>query len=201
MSTLDQDASARPYHHGDLKAALLAAAAQLLAEGGLTAISLREVARRAGVSHNAPYRHFPDRDSLLAALAAQAFHELADWTRKDGTQGLAALGQGYVGFALAQPGRFALMFSSGLDKARYPELQQAATALYQLLGQAVRAAAPARDPQVATLAAWSLVHGLAQLLLDRQLSETMRGGLSTTELSERVTRMFTDSLQQPVGRA
>jgi AcrR family transcriptional regulator len=194
VSTPDQDVPARPYHHGDLKTALLAAAAQLLAEGGLAAISLREVARRAGVSHNAPYRHFPDRDSLLAALAAQAFHELADWTRKSGSQGLAALGQRYVEFALAQPGRFALMFSAGLDKARYPELQQAATELYELLGQAVGAAAPTRDPLVATLAAWSLVHGLAQLLLDRQLSEAMRGGLSAAELSQRVTRLFAESL-------
>jgi len=194
VSTRDQDAPARPYHHGDLRAALLAAAAQLLAEGGLAAISLREVARRAGVSHNAPYRHFPDRDSLLAALAAQAFHDLADWTRASGAEGLAALGQRYVEFALAHPGRFALMFSAALDKARYSELQLAATELYELLGQAVRAAAPARDPVVATLAAWSLVHGLAQLLLDQQLSEAMCGDLSATELSQRVTRLFAESL-------
>ncbi|MCY1551728.1 hypothetical protein D9M68_880760 [compost metagenome] len=110
---------------------------------------------------------------------------------------MAALGQCYVRFALEQPGRFALMFSAGLDKARYPELQQAAAALYELLGHAVRDTAPARDPQVATLAAWSLVHGLAHLLLDWQLNEAMRGGLSATELSERVTRMFAEGLSQP----
>lgn len=188
-----EDASPRSYHHGDLKAALLAAAATLLGEAGPAAISLREVARRAGVSHNAPYRHFPDRDSLLAALAAEGFRALAQDMEESGGE-LAALGQCYVRFALEQPGRFALMFSASLDKARHPELQDAAAALYQRLARAVQAAAPSRDPQVATLAAWSLVHGLAQLLLDRQLSEAAQAGLSARELSERVTRLFTEGL-------
>ncbi|MDX1368605.1 TetR/AcrR family transcriptional regulator [Pseudomonas sp.] len=191
MSTCKQS---QPYHHGELKPALLAAAAQLLDEGGVALISLREVARRAGVSHNAPYRHFADRDSLLAALAEDGFRELG--RRMDAeTGGLAALGQCYVYFALEQPGRFALMFGAGLDKARYPQLQQAALALYQRLALAVHETAPAREPEVATLAAWSLVHGLAQLLLDRQLSEAVQGGLSAAELSERVTRMFANGLQ------
>lgn len=191
MSTFKQS---QPYHHGELKPALLAAAAQLLGEGGAALISLREVARRAGVSHNAPYRHFADRDSLLAALAEDGFHEL-DRRMDAEIGGLAALGQCYVRFALEQPGRFALMFGAGLDKTRYPQLQQAALALYRRLAQAVHETAPAREPEVATLAAWSLVHGLAQLLLDRQLSETVQGGLSAAELSERVTRMFADGLQ------
>jgi AcrR family transcriptional regulator len=108
---------------------------------------------------------------------------------------LAALGQCYVRFALEQPGRFALMFGAGLDRPRYPQLQQAALALYRRLARAVHETAPAREPEVATLAAWSLVHGLAQLLLDRQLSEAVQGGLSAAELSERVTRMFVDGLQ------
>lgn len=191
MSTCKQS---QPYHHGELKPALLAAAAQLLDEGGAALISLREVARRAGVSHNAPYRHFADRDSLLAALAEDGFREL-DRRMDAETGGLAALGQCYVRFALEQPGRFALMFGAGLDKTRYPQLQQAALALYRRLARAVHETAPAREPEVATLAAWSLVHGLAQLLLDRQLSEAVQGGLSAAELSERVTRMFANGLQ------
>lgn len=193
MWSVSTPEESRPYHHGDLRATLLAAAAELLAAGGVAAISLREVARRAGVSHNAPYRHFPDRDSLLAALAEEGFRELARDMHESGG-GLAALGQCYVRFALARPGCFALMFSPALDKARHPGLQQAATALYQLLAQSAQAAAPGRDPQVATLAAWSLVHGLAQLLQDQQLSETLRAGLSTAELSERVTRLFVEGL-------
>jgi AcrR family transcriptional regulator len=164
MLSVSTSRQSQPYHHGELKPALLAAAAQLLDEGGAALISLREVARRAGVSHNAPYRHFADRDSLLAALAEDGFRELG--RRMDAEAGgLAALGQCYVHFALEQPGR------------------------------AVHETAPAREPEVATLAAWSLVHGLAQLLLDRQLSEAVQGGLSAAELSERVTRMFVDGLQ------
>ncbi|NQD91657.1 TetR/AcrR family transcriptional regulator [Pseudomonas sp. CrR25] len=190
MSTRKQS---QPYHHGELKPTLLAAAAELLDEGGAAAISLREVARRAGVSHNAPYRHFADRDSLLAALAEEGFVELA--ARMDQRAGaLAALGQCYVRYALEQPGRFALMFGAGLDKARHPALQQAALALYQRLALAVREAAPQREPQVTTLAAWSLVHGLAHLLQERQVSETMGAGLSVEELGERVTRLFVDGL-------
>lgn len=193
MLSVSTRKQAQPYHHGDLRPTLLAAADELLAAGAVATISLREVARRAGVSHNAPYRHFADRDSLLAALAEQGFAELG--RRMDGAAGgLAALGQCYVRFALEQPGRFTLMFGAGLDKTRHPGLQQAATALYQRLALAVRETAPGRDPQVATLAAWSLVHGLAQLLQERQLSEAMRAGLSVDELGERVTRLFVDGL-------
>jgi AcrR family transcriptional regulator len=195
MLSVSTSRQSQPYHHGELKPALLAAAAQLLDEGGAALISLREVARRAGVSHNAPYRHFADRDSLLAALAEDGFRELG--RRMDAEAGgLAALGQCYVHFALEQPGRFALMFGAGLDKTRYSQLQQAALALYRRLARAVHETAPAREPEVATLAAWSLVHGLAQLLLDRQLSEAVQGGLGAAELSERVTRMFADGLQR-----
>lgn len=193
MLSVSTSKQPQTYHHGDLRPALLAAAAELLAAGGAAAISLREVARRAGVSHNAPYRHFADRDSLLAALAEQGFVEL-DERMAGEAGGLAALGQCYVRFALEQPGRFALMFGATPDKARHPALQQAATALYQRLVQAVRETAPGRDPLVTTLAAWSLVHGLAQLLQDRQLGEEMGGGLSAAELGERVTRLFVDGL-------
>jgi AcrR family transcriptional regulator len=193
MLSVSTNKQPQTYHHGDLRPALLAAAAELLAEGGAATISLREVARRAGVSHNAPYRHFADRDGLLAALAEEGFGELA--RRMDGEGGgLAALGQCYVRFALEQPGHFALMFGAALDKARHPGLQQAATALHERLALAVRETAPGQDPQVATLAAWSLVHGLAQLLQERQLSEAMRAGLSAAELSERVTRLFVAGL-------
>ncbi len=193
MLSVSTSKRAQSYHHGDLRPALLAAAADLLADGGVTTISLREVARRAGVSHNAPYRHFADRDSLLAALAEEGFAELG--RRMDGAVGgLAALGQCYVHFALEQPGRFALMFASSLDKTRHSGLQQAATALYERLADAVGEAAPGRDRQVATLASWSLVHGLAQLLQEQQMSEAMRAGLGAAELSERVTRLFVEGL-------
>src|SRR2546423_10801996 len=95
------------YHHGDLPAALLRAAGRVLEQKGIGALSLRDAARRAGVSHNAPYRHFADREALLGALAAEGFALLAKRLR--GQRG-PELGMAYVRFALEHPQRFRLMF-------------------------------------------------------------------------------------------
>src|SRR5216117_2127251 len=111
------------YHHGNLRTALLRAAGERLEKQGITALSLREAARRAGVSHNAPYRHFADREALLAALAAEGFAMLAERLR--GQPGR-EMGEAYVRFALEQPQRFRLMFGGLLPIARYPELRSAA---------------------------------------------------------------------------
>ena len=191
MSTLHEG---RSYHHGDLRAALLRAAAELLAERGEAAISLREVARRAEVSHNAPYRHFADREALLAALATQGFAELLTRMQEAasallGQPRLAALGRCYVGYALEQRGLFRLMFASDLERSRYPQLQEAATQLHGQLEHAVKAL-DVDDVAVASLAAWSLVHGLAQLLLDGQVAQ----GESPEGLIERVTSRFAEGL-------
>lgn len=151
------------YHHGDLKPALLAAASEILASQGLAGLSLREVARRAGVSHNAPYRHFPDRDSLLAELAAQGFRRLgAAMAGKRGRE----MGEAYVRFALDNPSLFRLMFSGQLQSGTYPALRAAGRATYESLVTAFRGQPGVADADKAAAAAWSLVHGLAQLLLD-----------------------------------
>jgi AcrR family transcriptional regulator len=144
------------YHHGDLRNVLIQAAEQILEEQGLAALSVREAARRAGVSHNAPYRHFPDRDSLLAELAAEGFRQLAaELAAHSGRE----MGAAYVRFALAQPARFRLMFG-----AQRPAAQET----YATLVSAFRKDGAIADPQMAAAAAWSLVHGLAQLILDGQ---------------------------------
>jgi AcrR family transcriptional regulator len=142
-----------PYHHGDLKVALLQTAGEMLEKHGLSSIRLRELARRAGVSHNAPYRHFPDRESLLAALAAEGFellgHALEKRPRRE-------MGEAYVEFALQHPQRFRLMLSgvaSGGERRAYEGLLKS----FADLGD---------DAQYAAAAAWALVHGLSQLLLD-----------------------------------
>ncbi len=188
MSTCEKKPG-RGYHHGDLRCALLTAAGALLDEGGVAAVSLREVARRAGVSHNAPYRHFPDREALLAALAGEGFAELSRRMALLPSARLEALGQCYVGFALEQPGRFALMFGGVSDRQAYPLLQEAAERLYQQLGSSVQAAAPGQDTATASLAAWSLVHGLAQLLLGGQLP-----GRDPVGLAQAVTGLFVAGL-------
>jgi AcrR family transcriptional regulator len=141
------------YHHGDLKAVLLRTAGDMLEEQGVASLSLREVARRAGVSHNAPYRHFPDRDSLLAALALEGFELLGNALEHRPRR---EMGQAYVEFALRHPQRFRLMFGGvvpGHDRRAYESLQAA----FADLGDNARYAAAA---------AWALVHGLSHLLLE-----------------------------------
>ena len=169
----------RAYHHGALKAALLDAADALLDEGGAGAVSLREAARRAGVSATAPYRHFADKEALLAALATRGFEQFGaalDEAARDASDPLAAMGLAYVRFALARPGRFRLMFGPGIDRSQFPELQAAAARAFERLVAGVEAnPRPGREPdagrnaRTGAIAAWALVHGLAQLFLDGML--------------------------------
>lgn len=155
--------SVSTYHHGDLRTALLQAAGDLLEEQGVSALSLREAARRAGVSHNAPYRHFPDREALLAALATEGFRSLGESLKGRGGR---EMGEAYVRFALAHPNRFRLMFGGLVEGGKHPGLRSAASATYDALVAAFREQRDIADPEMAAAAAWSLVHGLAQLLLD-----------------------------------
>lgn len=149
------------YHHGDLRAVVLAAAGKIIEEEGLASLSVREAARRAGVSHNAPYRHFPDRDALLAALAAQGFSDLSKALENCSGR---EMGEAYVRFALEHPQRFRLMFGGQIPMDRYPELRGQARASFGRLQDAF--AGLGEDASFAAAAAWSLVHGLAQLILD-----------------------------------
>ena len=153
----------RTYHHGDLRSATLQAALELLEKQGPDAVSLREVARRAGVSHNAPYRHFPTREALLAALAEQGFRDFAGRMQGAGGPGM---GEAYVGFALERPQLFRLMFGGTLALGSDPALASASGAAYAGLVAAFRRRGDVADPELAAAAAWSMVHGLAQLILD-----------------------------------
>jgi AcrR family transcriptional regulator len=160
--------SERSYHHGDLPSALVAAGEALLDEGGDGAFSLREAARRAGVSPAAAYRHFPDKEALLARIALRGFAEFGEALRQaaaaapDGP--LDAMGIAYVDFALARPARFRLMFGplTARASARDAGLAAARNAAFEALS----ARAGSRP---ASLRAWGLVHGLAMLLLDGAL--------------------------------
>ncbi len=158
------------YHHGDLRRALLDAAATLLAEHGAEGVSLREAARRAGVSHNAPYRHFPTREALLAALAEEGFARLAALLESAAPAAketrLAAVGRAYLAFAAASPALFLLMFGPGLRKQAHPDLAAAARRAMD----ALRAAMPPDSARHHTIGAWALVHGLAHLIVDGQLA-------------------------------
>ena len=166
------------YHHGALRPALIAAARGLLDEGGPDAVGLREAARRVGVSATATYRHFKDKDALLAALATEGFREFgaALAAAESDPNPLSTMGAAYIDFALAKPGMFRLMFSPMLSARRDDEeLQAAARAAFATLARGVgaRGDAPA-GPQIpaAAIGAWSLVHGLSHLILDGVLPKS-----------------------------
>ena len=171
--------SARPYHHGNLKQALLEAAVELIAETGPRGFTLREAARRAGVSHNAPYRHFRDRNDLLAAVATDGFDRLTRAMARSSPKAsplnrLRRGGLAYVDFALRWPQHFAAMFDAPWNQPDYPECAAAAQRCFQTLLGFVRDCQaahqmPAGDPERLAYHAWSLVHGIAKLANAGQL--------------------------------
>jgi AcrR family transcriptional regulator len=168
------------YHHGDLKRALLEAGLEELEEKGLESLSLRAIAARVGVSHTAPKNHFDGLRGLLTAIAAEGFRRHAAAMRRDLRDDqtrrarLAAVGNGYVRFALEHPELFKLMFSSTLCKADDPDLQAAAWNSYEVLREAAhgldwdKADAPG-DPWRTEWMLWSMVHGYAMLLIEGQI--------------------------------
>lgn len=156
------------YHHGDLKAVILAEAATLVAERGADGLSLRELARAAGVSHAAPAHHFTDRRGLFTALAAEGWRLLAD-ALKDARPEFIDAALAYVRFALDHPGHYAVMFDRSLTDPDDAELTAAVAAAGTELAQGVGTlddSRAAQDPQAAALAAWSLVHGFSLLWLN-----------------------------------
>ena len=171
----------KPYHHGDLRNALVASGLEVLAEQGAEALNLREVARRAGVSHAAPYRHFADKTALIEAIAEDGFHQL--WAAiekvsskhaKDAPHKLLALGLGYVRFAIDHPDHFRVMFTSARDPHANPSLYAASKTGFGVLVETLRAGQVSGelakgDPVEQAKTLWATMHGLAVLLIDNQI--------------------------------
>lgn len=189
---------------GSLRDTLVDAAVALIARKGPQGFSLREVARRARVSEAAPYWHFADREALLAAVAERGFEEMAKgmmeiWSRAvEPAERFRALGIGYVRFALAHPSYLRVMFGSEVpDKAEHPTLAAAGDRTFTLLVLAIeecQAAGQVRDgdPRELAVAAWSIVHGLAALLVDGKLKDHA----ATTPAAERLAHTITDLLMK-----
>ena len=171
VATRGAKTQARPYHHGNLRASLLAAAEALLAERGAQGVTLRDVARAAGVSHAAPYHHFASLNDLLAAVAERGFVILGDAmaaavAAPNARERLLAVSEAYVACARAHPERFRLMFGPLLAcKDDHPGLKQAAERAFGCLLEAARAHDKQRGDRLA-LAGWSLAHGLSHLIID-----------------------------------
>jgi AcrR family transcriptional regulator len=169
--------SVKTYHHGDLRAALIAAAEAVIAERGVDRFSLREAARRAGVSAAAPAYHFGDTRGLLTAVAARTLGafadalEAADRSGGDRLERIRAQGAAYVRFALAERARFDLIWRYALIDRDDPDYAAAGRRAFDVLDRAVRGpdAAPSEPGELApapSIAAWSMVHGFARLALD-----------------------------------
>jgi AcrR family transcriptional regulator len=163
------------YHHGDLRAALVETAIGLIAERGVRGFSLAEASRRLGVSAAAPYRHFADRDELLAAVAVRSLQVFAAMVAEqtgdsqDPSQRLARMTRAYVRFAAEHRPLFDTLYSAGLDKTRYPELQRAWEPVDAFLGvveEICGGDVAAADALAAALEATA--HGHAMLLLDSE---------------------------------
>lgn len=199
----------RPYHHGDLRRTLLESSVELIRERGVEALSLREVARRAGVSPAAPYHHFATREELFAALARDGFRLLGQAMRRarEATTGgvterFQAIGEAYVRFALAHPAHYRLMFRPAwVDAAKLSEDDAAHDAFEELLlgvsdlleSDALAAHA---DRRGLVLVAWSLVHGAADLLLDGPFAAGLAElGAPAEAIPTLVTRAFSDLLR------
>ncbi len=164
---------ARPYHHGDLRRALIQAAVRVIEQDGLATLSLRDLARRVGVSHAAPVHHFGDKAGLLTAVAAEGFLTLAhdlEHTYAD-TGSFLEVGVAYVHFATRHRAYFEVMFRPELYHGDHPALDQARRRAREVLYGPVEElpGGVGGDPRQAGLAAWALVHGLATLLLSGNL--------------------------------
>jgi AcrR family transcriptional regulator len=200
-SRIDQ----KRYHHGDLRNTLIATALEMLLEEGAAALSLRGLAKRAGVSHNAPYQHFTDKEALMAAIAEQGFRILAghiDSSQEalggwDSQTRLIAAGQSYVRFAIEHPGHLQVMFGP-LASSQYPTLAQAAhAALERLIAIAAQGQASGEirvDASEAAMTIWMLVHGLSSTFIAQKLPDVIIQERTPLALAETYLRLACEGL-------
>lgn len=177
---------ARKYHHGDLKNALIQAGVEILSKEGIEGLSLRKVAQRAGVSHNAPYSHFPDKQSLIAAISTEGFKQLYDELdravssyQNDPKRQLQEGARAYVQFAMTHTDTFKIMFSGILEKEKeYPAFVEISLKTFQRVVNIVRACQAANvlgsgSPEIMAVTVWGQVHGIVSLALEGQVSHTI----------------------------
>ncbi|HVO96866.1 MAG TPA: TetR/AcrR family transcriptional regulator [Bryobacteraceae bacterium] len=204
----------KPYHHGDLGPALLDAVKELVAEKGIESLSLRECARRAGVSWSAPGHHFGDKTGMLTAFAIKGFGELKAHMERRRDEAVrpsersAAVGMGYLEFALRNPEYFRVMFRAELLNEKDPKYQAANAAAFGVLEQSIRecrqtlgVGGDAMLPQICLLA-WSSVHGFASLVLEGAIPQLARSKKSRQtagmELGRELILLLGPSLFGPV---
>jgi AcrR family transcriptional regulator len=199
-------APVRGYHHGDLKTALVDAVEQVVRAHGVGQVSLRAVARQVGVTHAASAHHFQNKAGLLTAFATQGYVQLAGAVMAaideahavDGPSILEAVGRGYVRFAVANPGRFEVMYRLDLLNPNEPDFVAASEGAYSLLVSTIARCQSegflgTEDPEIVAVSAWSMVHGLAALWISGRLGERIREK-DPNRLADRVSRLYVDSV-------
>jgi len=199
------------YQHGDLRRALVQAGLKMLEEGGVDGLSLRGAAELAGVSHAAPYRHFRDKDQLVAAVAEEGFrlltgHMRAEIARRGGDvlSRLDAAAEGYVAFAVAHPSTFRTIFGGavcGEDEQPPPGLKEAGEEAYRVLRDLIvegieRGRLRAEEPDHLALAAWSTVHGLGMLIIEGQVAGARGDPTQRRALTEMVVRLLETGIRR-----
>jgi AcrR family transcriptional regulator len=185
----------KKYHHGDLKNALIQAGVKILSKEGVSGLSLRKVAQKAGVSHSAPYAHFPDKQSLIAAISTEGFNQLyAELNTavsphvKNPRRQLIEGTRAYVQFAMMHTDTFKIMFSGVLEKEKeYPAFVEISRKTFGLVVDVVRACQAANvlrpgAPEMLAVAVWGQVHGIVSLALEGQISHTVLEHYALQEL-------------------
>lgn len=176
----------KSYHHGDLKNALIQAGVEILSKEGIDGLSLRKVAQRAGVSHNAPYSHFPDKQSLIAAISTEGFKQLYEEMdtavstyANDPKRQLQEGAWAYVQFAMNNTDTFKIMFSGVLEKEKeYPAFVEISQRTFNRVADIVRACQVAGilkpgPPEMTAVSVWGQIHGIISLLLEGQISHVV----------------------------
>ena len=199
----------KSYHHGDLRNALIQAGLELLSEGGAAALDLRKVARKAGVSHAAPYRHFADKQALIAAINEEGFHRLAERIRStlrevpdDSVEQLQGIARAYMHFAQENPWLMREMFSGlTIEREAFPDLYTASKTVFKLYVEVVKQGQERGDiidgdPGALAGVLWSLLHGVTMLTIENQ----MRPYTDGPEGAEMVTRFGVQMLYAGLGR-
>ena len=174
------------YHHGDLKNALIEAGLDILAKDGVGGLSLRKVARKAGVSHSAPYAHFTDKQALIAAISTEGYRFLYERTKEireklpdEPDRQLVEVAWAYVRFAQTNPAHFKVTFSNAVEREKdYPALVEMTGNLFGQVVQIVEACGKANvleamEPEAMAVGVWSVVHGFASLLIEGQISHVI----------------------------
>ena len=199
----------KPYHHGDLREQILCSASQLIEESSAASLSLRAVAKAVGVSHTAPYRHFKDKESLLAGVAGLGFDQLATQLAEavalhpdDPIAQLQEAGHQYVNLALKYPQLTQLMFGGILPcDDTYPEMKQSGDAAFDGLKSIIREGQSRGlfktvDLEVAALTAWSCIHGLTLLQMSGNLPEMLTMRVDIGPLTAAVTSSMLEGLKK-----